>query len=310
MLKAKVGHHLKGLQTQHTGRFGGNFFIDLSGQDNTNIVFRISLILLIFFGFSDGFFSDTFPILALVPLAFPRLIASQSLWFFLAIISITSLLHSWAWADNHKYLTVYWICTLGVVAHLKESEQFNVMKKSSHTLLFICMFFAVVQKTISPTYLSGDFFEYQLLIDRRFELLLKTFAGLSDIDMVHNQSALRSVLGDQNLDIYQLRSNSKVEMLAQILTWVNYIEQLLFCFLIPLARFKLMNQFKHSLLLIFILGTYAIAPVIGFGWLICILGYCMCRVEQLFFKVSYLAVGFIIFSYHFLGNLFQTIGGF
>jgi hypothetical protein len=55
---------------------------------------------------------------------------------------------------------------------------------------------------------------------------------------------------------------------------------------------------RHGVLIAFCVGTYALAPVAGFGWLLLAMGLGQCRPEQRRLQVAYLAVFFLVLFYN------------
>ena len=65
-------------------------------------------------------------------------------------------------------------------------------------------------------------------------------------------------------------------------------------FLIP-ARFRI--GWRHASLLVFCVGTYAIAPVAGFGWLLLVMGIAQCGPNLGRTRAAYLVVFFLVLFY-------------
>lgn len=168
-------------------------------------------------------------------------------------------------------------------------------------LIGLCMLFATAWKLVSPTYVSGAFFEYALLTDSRFEHLAE---WLGDIPL---STAKRNHLAEKvlttghldGLDVREatLKMTSRVKVLAQVLTWWTVIIEgiLAAVFLIPGGhRWRVL---RNLLLLIFAATTYLVATVKGFGWLLVIMGIAQCEEDDDLFVPAYLLVFFAIQIY-------------
>ena len=55
-----------------------------------------------------------------------------------------------------------------------------------------------------------------------------------------------------------------------------------------------MRPLQHALLLAFCLVTYFFAPVAGFGWLLLIMGLCLCRPDQRVLRSAYTVTFFVV----------------
>jgi hypothetical protein len=51
---------------------------------------------------------------------------------------------------------------------------------------------------------------------------------------------------------------------------------------------------QHGLLLAFCLLTYAVAPVAGFGWLLLVMGLCLCAPHQRLLRATYTAMFIVV----------------
>ncbi|MEM8793836.1 MAG: hypothetical protein AAGE80_19650 [Pseudomonadota bacterium] len=137
-------------------------------------------------------------------------------------------------------------------------------------LLFFTMFGAVIQKTISDSYLSGDFFYYVFLTDPRFEFWTRLF--VSDYSpSVNPIIALKQAAEAGVLLPIQLNGTAELRAFTNFVTWFNYVDQILISLLLLVWHKKLVGP-KHCVFLLVIAVTYFFAPVYGFGWLLCIFG--------------------------------------
>jgi hypothetical protein len=123
--------------------------------------------------------------------------------------------------------------------------------------------------------LCGDaFFHYTFLTDRRLEWAVELLGGLPPTAGAANRLAIEGAVGySSGISLVDLRTGPGVAALARALAWGTLaIEALVaLAFLAPL-RPPWATRVRAVVLAAFILGTYAIAPVIGFGWMLLILG--------------------------------------
>ena len=137
---------------------------------------------------------------------------------------------------------------------------------NARLLIGLAFAFAVLWKTISPDYLSGDFFHYTLLTDIWLEYLSQGLAGLPDGTIAANRDSiglLESPSGAR--DEVDLASTPALEALADFMAWFGYLIEagIALAFLLPLPPPSL--WVRHALLVAFCLATYAVIPVGGFA---------------------------------------------
>ena len=112
-----------------------------------------------------------------------------------------------------------------------------------------------------------------MIVDERFEALVRLAGGLSADEIEQHRAALQPLGAGAELAI----DDSLVEppafrRLALLLTWggVGMEAALAAVFLAPLSPG--LFWLRHALLLAFCAVTYAVAPVAGFGWLLLAMG--------------------------------------
>ncbi len=243
--------------------------------DLIGVTSALTLFLVATFGFEHWIPKIATNILIVAVLVYPALMRQAMIWLVLAAMSTIALAVDWYVADNHKYLLVYWLWVIWI-AHSQPDRREAEEVLQWHARFFIIFIFlmAAGQKVFSPSYMSGEMFELKLLFDDRFE----AFAHLIGIDgslieSAARQSALlRSPLSEIEGDTIILESNEWVRQVAMLITWYDLYVQVAIGLLFIPRRFGT-DLAGHALLLFFILTTYLPAPVFGFGWTICILGF-------------------------------------
>lgn len=234
----------------------------------------LTIFLVIIFGFEHWLSKVIVNILFVFALIVPAAIRNAKFWLILAVSSTISLVIDWHVADNHKYLLVYWVWVVWI-AHLQNDrdDAEDLLKVQSRFFLVFIFLVAAVQKTLSPTYMSGAMFELKLLFDERF----RAFAYLAGIDLNAIEetrkvtSLLRSPLSQVEGNALELGANDWIQTVAKFITWYDLLVQALIGLLF-IPRRMYTDLAAHSLLLFFIFTTYLPAPVFGFGWTLCILG--------------------------------------
>jgi hypothetical protein len=223
----------------------------------------------------------------------PPLARVPALWLAAAAAIGLRLVIDWPLPDNHIYLLAYW-CLAAALALQGPSPDAH-LARASRLLLAAAMTLAVLWKgLLSPDYIDGRFFRVTLLDDPRFEAVTMLVGGLDEAALDENRAVLSPLPdGAELLDPPELREPAALRAFATALTWGGLgLEALLAAALwMPSRRARAV---QHGLLLAFCLITYAFAPVAGFGWLLLIMGLCLCRPDQRVLRGAYVATFFVV----------------
>lgn len=258
-----------------------------------------TLFLLVYWGFNNSLARIAVQLALLTVVLRPALLESRVLWVILSIVNTIALVDGWVSADNHKYLTVYWVYVVTLAVSV-QSRQLGEAILAWHGRFFLVFVFCVaaLQKTFSPTYMSGEMFEMRLLIDERF----KAFGHLFGLDRAVSDAAfdlsaqLRNPLTEFEGNAVTLPSTDKVRMLGLVITWYDLLIQYAIGLIFLPAR-AITDRIGHYLLLFFIVATYLPAPVFGFGWLLAIFGLCLSWKKYPLFNIAYTASFVLILLY-------------
>jgi hypothetical protein len=235
------------------------------------------------------------PLLCIGALAIvqPAVARVPALWLAAAGAIAVRLVVDWPLPDNHIYLLAYW-CLAAALA-LQGSAPAADLAAASRLLLAGAMTMAVLWKAVlSPDYMDGRFFRFTLIDDTRFEAVTMLAGRLTDAQLDESREALAPLPeGAELLAPPVLHETAGVRALARLLTWggVALEAMLALALWIPGTRVR---PLQHGLLLAFCLITYAFAPVAGFGWLLLVMGLCLCRPDQHVLRGSYTAAFFVV----------------
>jgi hypothetical protein len=257
-------------------------------------VLATSLMLVIFGGFSTYEFNIFSQIVVLICIVRPNLIRNPYVWLALASLATYALITNWLIADNHKYLFVYWLWVIFIALIVNDELHSNQILRF-HARFFIVFVFliAALQKIFSPTYMTGEMFEFWLLIDDRFHAFGK-LVGIDPNILRDAEFAIRELKGPtvEFIDnAILIPSTDRVHTVAMIITWYDMIVQFTIGTLF-LARRHVTDMLGHVVLLFFIFTTYIPAPVYGFGWTIAIYGFTLAKDKFTKLTVTY-ALAFI-----------------
>ena len=244
---------------------------DLAATDRVGLVGAMTLVLLLLFSGGGWYVQVPVAVLGAAGLLLPGLRRSSWFWLGLGALLAAGYLHEWYAVDNHKYLYVYWCLALALA--LRTAEPRAPLAVSARWLVAICFLFATVWKLLSPDFVDGTFFHYAFLTDLRLQWAAELFGGLSADVSALNRRALDSVVGySAQVSAADLQSSPRVAAMARVLAWATLaVEGLVALVFAAPGRWPL-ARLRAPLLVAFVLSTYALAPVIGFGWILLILG--------------------------------------
>lgn len=210
-------------------------------------------------------------ILCIGGLLYPAWQKNYRFWLIIASIVLVGDLYNWFSIDNHKYLLAYWC--LAICFSLRSSDIREALRINARLLIGLCFLFATIWKIFSPDFLNGTAFHYFFLSDGRFANVVDLIGGLSKQILRENRLAISDLSAAMsNLESVVLQDSFGVIVLSKVFTfWGGIIEALVaIAFLLPKGNW--LSKIRDLFLLTFVITTYAIAPVMGFGWTLIIMG--------------------------------------
>jgi hypothetical protein len=235
----------------------------------------LSLLLLLLYVSDQWYVNVPVVGLALAGLLFANVRGKPLFWFTLTCFSAAGVYYNWLSADNHKYLLSYWC--LAVFCSLYHPRAAECLATSARLLTALTFAFAAFWKLRSPDFLNGSFFHFEFLFDPRFEGKLQAL-GLADPRMFELNEVARRALSSYDSVLVQVPVvlDNTLRRAGVALSWWAIVMEaaIAIAFLAPPG--SRISRVRHGLLLGFVASTYAIAPVIGFGWLLVIMGFVQC----------------------------------
>jgi hypothetical protein len=234
-----------------------------------------SLLLLLLYGGDFWYLKIPTTILCLIGVLHPPFRHSVEFWVAASTALVVANARNWYLVDNHKYLITYWCIALALAAG--QAERSAILRRSARWLIGLPFAFAMLWKLVSQDYSDGTFFHHALLLDGRFGVVAR-LSGLGAEALTANTAAERSLLAfDSTLTTVALQTTPAVAAMARFLTaWTLAIEfAITLLFLWPEDRGP--SRLRDAALLLFLVSTYGIAPVIGFGWVLAIMGAVQAR---------------------------------
>lgn len=203
---------------------------------------------------------------------------------------------AWDWplADNHVYLLAYWCLAIGLA--LGASDPSTTLQGAARWLLAAAFALAVLWKgLLSPDFIDGRFFRMTLIVDDRFEDLVRLTTGMTLAEIDRHRMALVPLGAGAELAIDEsLVEPPVLGRLALGLTWGGLLLEaaIAAAFLAPLGASR--RWIRHALLILFCIATYPVAPVAGFGWLLLAIG--VASAESARWRAAYVGAWLIVLA--------------
>jgi hypothetical protein len=267
---------------------------DLSGAW---LILKLTALLLLLDWIPIWYLGPTLVVLAGLGLVFPDLLRTPALWAGITLLVAVRVIRLWPVVDNHHYLLAYW-CLATFIALCLPDPQKALAASARWVLAFVFLWAVLWKGILSPDYRDGRFFTVRLMTDDRFKEQIELFSGLTQEDILRNREYLAPPLLNQAEgrpeERAAFRTSPRFSRWVTILTWGTLLFEavLALAFLLPPGRRSL--ALRHGLLLVFCLGTFAIAPVSVFGWLFVLMGLAQVPPERRTLRAIYVAAWFLI----------------
>ena len=259
-----------------------------------NLALRLTLLVLLLRPIGAGWLRPSLLALAAAGLVLPGGLRQPVLWLALALLAAWRVASGWPLADNHAYLLVYWC--LAIALALLAADPERALAWNGRALVGLAFAFAVLWKLLSPDYLDGRFFRVALVEDHRLERVATALGGVEREALLARRAFLGQHVDGPRLAGAASPEPARLRRLAHAATWLTLGLEgaVALAFLAPLGRGAWL---RHGLLLAFCASTYAIAPVVSFGWLLLAMGVAQCAPETWRLRAAYLAVFALLIFY-------------
>jgi len=259
-----------------------------------DLALSMSLVVLLFYTSSYWYVRRPINLLCIAAILHPPLRRSKIFWLLVIAIVGGSNYFNWYRVDNHQYLITYWC--LAIFCSLFTLNPGRTLALNARWLIGLAFLFATLWKVVfSNDFLNGAFFHYTLLLDGRFEEMAVFLGGLTDEVFLKNRQALGQLLGyTSTISATQLQDSPQIFWLAQFLTWWTILTEafIALAFLWPEGRF--ISRWRDVPLLLFLLTTYAITPVLGFGCVLVAMGVAQSAPTHNYTRLFYVVALFLM----------------
>lgn len=261
--------------------------------DIRNVSVAMTLILVLLYTGDQWYLKMPIILLVSAGVVFEDVRRSSTFWLSISALLLFTALTNWYYQDNHKYLISYW-CLAIFFSCLSANPQ-KVLAKNARLLIGLTFLFAVIWKIIAPDYINGDFFKYTFLTDQRLASAAVFIGGLELEQLEANRNARQFMadvpVPDQDIKV---QSTPGVDVLAIITTWwVLIIESLVAIAFLSREQW-LISYYRDVIFIVFIITTFSVAPVIGFGLVLTIMGFAQSDKEHPRTVMSYFLLFFLV----------------
>jgi hypothetical protein len=258
-------------------------WLDAEGDD---LPLRLTLVLLLLAPVGGWQVRPLVLLLAVVGLLHRPVLRAPATWLLLSVLMAWRVIADWPMADNHAYLLCYW-CLAVFLSRLTPAPG-AALATSGRLLIGLAFAFATLWKVVlSPDFLDGTFFRVWLLADDRFEDVTLLIGNLDVLQLEASRDFLHPPQNVAEEHLPSLAEPLALQRAALVLTWATVVLEALpaVLFLLPVpARWV---SARHLALLAFCIGTYAVVPVTGFGWLLLIMGLAACPLHARGLRATY-----------------------
>lgn len=257
----------------------------------------MTLLLLLLYPSDYWYVRIPITVLCVSAFVFRSLRFSPMFWFIAGTTVMAGNYQNWFIVDNHKYLLGYWC--LALFCCLLTSEPEKSLAVIARRLVAFSFLFAFFWKLASSDYLDSTFFHYSLLLDERFRGVSELLGGMTREMIDSNRAAYRALINfDSTIASVQMIYTGGIKNLARLITWWTlFIEgAVLVSFAWPTGR--VVSRWRDFILIAFILSTYSVAPVLGFGWTLIIMGLAQCEARYRYVRWLYMMAFIVLQIYN------------
>lgn len=274
----------------------------LLGGSTLDTVRILTLLMLLMHGPKDWYVRTPLILLSIAGIVIRAARSSPAFWFTISMFVLSHDIVSWANVDNHKWLMGWWCVALGMTALAPVESQLKVIKFNARLLLGLCFAFATIWKLLSVDYLDSTFFKYELLTDSRFRDAAQ-YAGRADIeDLKENRKIREEFKKSYRKDVetaesFTLVSGPLIDLLAIGMTWWTIFIEGLIALVCLWPGDRLIAMIRTMVILVFAATTYLLAPVLGFGWMVIVMGFAQCPEKYKKLQATLLVVLGLLYIY-------------
>lgn len=264
-------------------------FRDLLAQPRQHLVLRLTLLLLLIHGSTTLVLDVPLRVVCGLMLLSPTLLMNPVLWTIICGLVWWINATVWLWIDNHKILISYWCLVCALATSARQPDR--MLAWNGQLLIGLTFLFATAWKIVAGEYWDGSFLQYTFLTDSRVEAIASAIGGLSP-DVLNQNRLLESILGQlpHQIGSVDLVSSARLQVFSLAASyWTLAIEGLVAG--VFLARGDgWLCRYRDWILMLFIVTTYFLLPVLGFAYVLIIMGFAQCSPERRLARIAYICL--------------------
>jgi hypothetical protein len=250
---------------------------------------RLTLILLMVYGPATR--AVGVQLVGVTMLVIPPLLTNRVLWWALVFFAGVANARAWFVIDIHQYLILYWTaaCALAISVHDAERRA-EVLRGSARALVAVVFLFAAFWKVLGGEYADGSFLHFTFLTDPRFREVAAALTGSPASELAAGVDAMRFASQNGLFGVpIELPTSSALRYSTLMLSWAGmFVEGLIG--LLHAARGERLAPLRHTVYWAFVAGTYFLFPVMGFAFVLGVLGYAQCTDKEPGRRFAYLVL--------------------
>lgn len=259
------------------------------------VTLRLTLILVLLHGAASVLIEVPVRVLCGVLLVFPAALRAAHLWWILGIVVLLGNGVFWYSIDNHKYLIAYW--TLACAMSLSVGNGVNrteYLRRTARYLVGFVFAFATAWKMFGGEYFDGSFLYFTFLTDPRLWQATSLIAGLpvDDLRLVGEAVQFASFVPLVGTNLPLPRSD-ELYLFTLALSWLTLVGEGAVA-ATHLWSARGVYVVRHTVLMFFVGLTYFLLPVVGFAFILTILGFAECEDDDRTGKLTYLLLLVVI----------------
>jgi len=263
----------------------------IATSNTRSIAGKLTLLLFVLYG--GDYWDLNIPIVIFAAIGLVASSLQTNGWYWAVIVAVLAKgsLPRFFVLDNHKILMIYWALALAL------SATPAYLATNARRLIGLAFLFAVAWKIASPDFAEGSFFHLTLVVDGRFSGFTRIVGNVSADALASNQLSMRDLLSG-DITSFKTVDSPGLSMIAVGMSWWTlFIEGAVAVAFLGAGWSHRLHCLRNPLLILFLLSTYAIATVIGFGWLLAICGYAQTENQEKRSRIAFLVALLVLQLY-------------
>lgn len=262
--------------------------------DHRGLILKVTVLMVLLHGYSSYTLLGPLTVLAGAMLLFPALIDEVLLWWAILIHLIIENSRLWYSIDNHKYLIMYWV--LACLSSFYFADPAGALRLMARRFLALVFVAATLWKLTSGEFLNGAFPNIMFVFDPRLSPLVPAISQLSGGELARFRQEWSSVVQSGATAAVLVPMNEAYRTFGLLMGWATLLVEGTLG-LAYLGSPRLWYKVQHAALMIFIVGTYFVFPVVGFGFVLTAMGIGACEPHDLIRRRCYISIlGIIQFA--------------